>query len=221
MTEYADEKIRRVINQAEEQAQIDNQNIYEGITVTDKYYEFEEMAFFDDTLKIQIPINFIDMPDEFARLKYLSSDRPQIIKTDDTGSINITMNLVPQNIEDQQILEVKEGVKSLLKQLNPSYLFLEEGVETIEEKTVGFFEFKSPTVDDSLFNLMFFVELNHNVMMGGFNSPYSQHVAWRPIARQIMQSIRISPKTVETVADNPDPRRDKQVMDSMSMKKRY
>lgn len=208
MTEYADEKIRRVINQAEEQEQIDRQNIYEGITVMNKYYEFKEMGFFDDTLEIQIPTNFIDMPDEFSRLKYPSDNRPQIIKTDDTGSINITLNLVPQNIEDQQILEVKEGIKNLLKRLNPSYLFLEEGVETIEEKNVGFFEFKSPTLDDSLFNLMFFIELNHNVMMGVFNCPYSQHRAWRPIARQIMQSMRC-PKTSETIAENPDLRRGK------------
>jgi len=209
MTEYADEQIRRVINQAEEQEQIDNQNIYEGITVTDKYYEFQEMAFFDDTLKIQIPTNFIDMPDEVARLKYPFSARPQIIKTDDTGSLNIILNLVPKNIKDQEIPAVKEGIKELFKRLNPSYLFLEEGVETIEEKTVGFFEFKSPTFDDPLFNLMFFVELNHNVIMGVFNCPYSQHIAWRPIARQIMQSIRISPKTSETVAENPDTRRGK------------
>ena len=196
MTEYADERIRRVINQAEEQEQIDSQNIYEGITVMDKYYEFKERGLFDNTLKIQIPTNFIDMPDEIARVKYPSSDRPQIIKTDDTGSVNITTNLVPQNIEDQQIPEVKEGIKEILKRLNPSYLFLEEGVETIEEKTVGFFEFKSPTVDDPLFNVMFFIKLNHNVMIGIFNCPYSQHRAWRPIARQIMQSIRIKPQNL-------------------------
>jgi len=160
-------------------------------------------------LKIQIPTNFIDMPDEFVRAKYPSSDRPQIIKTDDTGSINITLNIVSQNMEDQQIPEVKEGLKNLLKRFNPSYLFLEEGVETIEQKTVGFFEFKSPTFDDPLFNLMFLIELNHNVMMGVFNSLYSQHRPWRPIARQIMQSIRISPKPSETVTENPDPRRSK------------
>ena len=208
MTEYADERIRRVINQAEEQEQIDRQNIYEGITVMDKYYEFQELALFDDTLKIQVPTNFIDMPDEIAKVKYPSSDRPQIIKTDDTGSINITMNLAPHNIEDQQIPEIKEGIKNLLKRLNPSYLFLEEGVKTIEEKTVGFFEFKSPTIDDPLFNLMFFIELNHNVMIGVFNCPYSQNMAWRPIARQIMQSMRC-PATSETVAENPDSRRGK------------
>jgi len=208
MTEYADEKIRYVINQVEEQEQIDNQNIYEGITVMDKYYEFKEMGFFDDTLKIQIPTNFIDMPDEVARLKYPFSARPQIIKTDDTGSLNIILNLVPKNIKDQEIPAVKEGIKELFKRLNPSYLFLEEGVETIEEKTVGFFEFKSPTFDDPLFNLMFFVELNHNVIMGVFNCPYSRHIAWRPIARQIMQSMRC-PKTSETVDENPDSRRGK------------
>lgn len=189
--EHMDEQIRYIINQAEEQEQINSQNIYEGVTIDDKYYEFHEVGFFDDKMKLYIPTSFFDMPAELAAMKYPSSDRPQIIKTDDTGSINITLNLIPNNIEDEQIPVVKEGVKVFLSRTNPSYLFLEEGVKTIEEKTVSFFEFKSPTLDNPLFNLMFFVELEHNVIMGVFNCLYREHMAWRPIAQQIIESVRI------------------------------
>jgi len=189
--EYVDEQIRYVINQVEEQERFNSQNIYEGITIDERTYAFHEVRFFEDKFKIHIPMDFVDMPVELAQIKYPSSDRPQIIKTDDTGSINITLNRIPNSISDEQIPEVKEGIKMILKRLNPSYLFYDEGVETIEEKLVGFFEFKSPTIEDALFNRMFFVEFEHDVIMGVFNCPFSQHMPWRPIAKQIMQSVRV------------------------------
>jgi hypothetical protein len=191
-SQHMDEEIRYMINQVEEQEELSSQNIYEGVTINDEHYEFHEVSFFEDKLTLHIPTTFVDMPAELAAIKYPSSDRPQIIETDQTGSINLTLNLIQNNIEDEHISEVKEEVKNILYRLNPAYLFLEEGVETIEEKTVGFFEFKSPTFDDPLFNLMFFVELNHNIVMGVFNCPYSDHMAWKPIARQIMQSVRVN-----------------------------
>lgn len=201
--EHMDEEIRYMINQVEEQEEWSNQNIYEGVTINDEQYEFHEVSFFEDKLTLHIPTTFVDLPAELAAIKYPSSDRPQIIKTDYTGSINVTLNLIPNNIEDEHIPEVKEGIKSILQKLNPSYLFMEEGLETIEEKTIGFFEFKSPTLDDSLFNLMFFVEINHNIVMGVFNCPYSEHMAWRLIARQMMQSVRIVSNTSEAVQEIP------------------
>ncbi|MDF2858047.1 MAG: hypothetical protein K0Q87_3898 [Neobacillus sp.] len=190
-TEHFDEQIRYSINQAEEQEEWEKQNIYEGVTINEEYYEFQEASFFEDKLKLYIPVNFVDMPAEIAEMKYPSSNRPQIIKTDNTGSINITLKLISNTIEDEHIPQVKDGIKNILQRLNPSYLFMDEGVEKIEEKTVGFFEFKSPTLDGAVFNRMFFIELNHNVIMGVFNCGFSDHMAWKPIARQIMQSLRI------------------------------
>ncbi|VBB09028.1 Hypothetical protein LUCI_4314 [Lucifera butyrica] len=191
--EYTDEQIRRVINQVEEQQEINNQNIYEGVRINDQQYTFQDTAFFAERLTIPIPITFVDMPAELAKIKYPSGDRPQIIKTDETGSVNITLSLIPNQINDEHIPEVKDGIKTIFKRLNPAYLFLDEGVETIDGKPVGYFEFKSPALDRPLFNLMFVLEIEHNVMMGNFSCPYDDHAAWRPIARQIMNSVRVFP----------------------------
>lgn len=200
--EHMDEQIRYIINQAEEQEELNSQNIYEGITINDEHYDFHDVSFFDDKLTMHVPTSFVDMPAELAALKYPSSDRPRIIKTDSTGSVNITLNLISNNIEDEHILQVKDGIKTILQKLNPSYLFMEEGIETIDEKSIGFFEFKSPTLDDSLFNLMFFVELEHKIVMGVFNCGFSDYMAWRPIARQIMQSVRICSGRTDITQNN-------------------
>lgn len=203
MTEYADEQIRRAINQAKEQEQIQNQNIYEGITINDRPYEFQAKEFFDESLSMYIPTNFVDMPDELVKLKYPSSDRPKVILTDPMGAIDITFTLLAKNIEDAQIPEVKAGMKRFFQKLNPSYLFFEEGVEIIDGKTIAFFEFKSPTLTEPLFNVMFFVEIGHNAIMGCFNCPYDEYLLWQPVVRQMIQSVRIDKKVEQSPTELP------------------
>jgi len=192
--EYKDIEIRRVINQAEEEQAFKEQDIYAGVIINDREYEFNARCFFDESLKIHIPTTFIEMPMELIKLKYPSSDRPQIILTDTNGAIDISFSLLPSDIDDSQIAEVKTGMKTMFQKLNPAYLFFEEGIEMVDEKTIGFFEFKSPTLTEPLFNVMFYVEIERNIMMGCFNCPYDEHLVWQPLVRQMLQSIRIGKK---------------------------
>ncbi|VBB07143.1 Hypothetical protein LUCI_2387 [Lucifera butyrica] len=190
---YVDEKIRHIVNQLEEQEEINSQSIYEGVIVNDEKYEFAEQSFFDDRLKIYIPTVFEDMPAEWARLKYPSEDRPQVIKTDQTGEINITLSYISNDIDEEAIPEIKDLVKMLLRKQNPSYLFVGEGVENVAEKTAAFMEFKSPTMGEPLYQYRFFLEMERSVIMGIFSCPFAVYKAWQPIARQIMQSVRVMP----------------------------
>jgi hypothetical protein len=200
-----DEIIRRGINAAEEQEFFNSQNIYEGITVRGRQYQFEARTFFAGRLSIHIPTCFFMMPAAAARVKYPSGERPQIIMTNDTGSVNITLSLAANSMTDAHIPEVRDGMKNLLKRLNPTILFLaegldalrvntansEEGRDSIGSKTVGYFEFKAPALGEPLFNLMFVTAENGSALLGSFNCPYADHKAWRPVARQIMQSLRL------------------------------
>jgi hypothetical protein len=192
MDENLDTKIRRAINCMEAQKRNSNINIYDGIVIDGRHYEFQGTSFFEDKIKLHVPTAFFDMPYDQARIKYPSSDRPQIIKTDDTGKVNITLSLIPNNnIYDNQISQTKDNIKSILKRINPSYLFFDEGVECIEGKSVGYFEFKSPAIDTTLFNLMFMAAINKNLLMGTFNCIYEEHLKWKHIAYQIMTSLKM------------------------------
>lgn len=193
--EYMDEKIRYIINQEqEEQATLKKQNIHEGVTINDRKYEFIEKGFFEGSLTIQVPTSFVAMPAELIKLKYPSSDRPQIIETDTNGAIDLSFSLIPNKIDDDQIPEVKAGMKGIFQKLNPSFLFFEEGIEIVAGKNIGFFEFKSPTLTEPLFNIMFFVEMEGNVIMGCFNCPHEEYLLWQPIVRQMIHSVRIGKK---------------------------
>lgn len=197
--EYGDEQIRYIINQVEEEQAFKDQNIYEGVTVNDRQYEFKEVEFFEGSLRMHIPISFADMPDELVKLKYPSSDRPKIIRTDTNGAIDISFSLIPNNIDDARIPEVKAGMKAIFQKLNPSYLFFAEGIEIVDGKTIGFFlSLKPPTLTEPLFNVMFFMEHARNIIMGSFNCPYDEYLSWQLIVRQMLQSIRVGKKAEQS-----------------------
>jgi hypothetical protein len=197
---YMDDQIRRAINQHEETENKTNQSIYEGVTIGNTYYRFEETPFFEGRLMLQVPAGFIDMPDDVAQIKYPSGSRPQIIRTDLTGSINITLSLLGGGIREEQIGEVRDGIKRVIKSVNPSHLFFEEGIAKANGKSVGFFTFKSAAIDMPLYNLMFIMEIEQRILMGNFSCPYSQYKEWQPIARQIMQSVRVGSASAENTA---------------------
>lgn len=185
-----DDQIQHSARKTKEQEASNNRNIYEGVTINDQYYELQEVSFSQERLKVHIPTTFVDMSLELVAIKYRNGDQPQIIKTNNAGSVSITLEFIPSGIEDRYISYVKDEAKNIITSLNPSYMVLAEGVEKVAGKNIGFFEFKSQALDIALFNLMFFFTMDHNIIMGVFNCFYDEH-EWQLIARQIMKSIRV------------------------------
>lgn len=191
--EYIDEKILEFINKAEKDMKV--KSIYEGpIKIGDKYYEFEEREFFEGELKVYIPNTFEEMAENLKELKYPSSNRPKIIQTDETGGINITFNPIDSELDEDSVEELKDGMKNIIKKLHPSNVFYTDGVEEVEGKNIGYFEFKSSAIDDFLYNIMFFFEFRGETMMGTFSCIYSDYQEWRDIGFQLMKSVRVVKK---------------------------
>jgi hypothetical protein len=188
--ENMDEKILEFINEAEKAEE--PKNICEGpVKVGGRYYEFEEKEFFDGKLKLYIPKDFEDMAQNLREIKYPSSQRPQIIKTDETGSINITLNPIDNDLEEQWVKELTDGMKMIIKKTNPANVFFTDGVEVVDGKNIGYFEFKSSSIDDFIYNIMFFFELEGKTVMGTFSCIYKEYENWREIAFQVIKTIRV------------------------------
>lgn len=165
MDKRVDEKILDFINAAE--AKEARKEIENGpIKIGERYYEFEEKSFFEEKLKIYIPNDFEDMPLEARKFKYPSENRPEIIKCNEDGSIAITLNIIDSPLDEERVEELKNGMKVIIKKTNPANVFYEDGVLEIDSKNIGFFEFKSYAIDDSLYNLMFFIEFEGKTLMG-------------------------------------------------------
>ena len=187
---YADEKILDFLNGAEKE--LIQQNICDGpVKVGKKSYEFKENLFFDEKLSIYIPEEFVDMSENMKNTKYPSNQRPEIIKTDEAGSTNIMLNRIDNELDEDQVEDLKDGMKALLKKMNPSNVFFTDGVEPVDEKNIGYFEFKSPAMDVAIYNLMFFFEFKGKTVMGTFCCIYDEYKSWRDIAFQVMKTVRV------------------------------
>lgn len=188
---YVDEKILDFINQA--QKELIEQNICEGpVKVGKKGYEFKESLFYDGKLSVYIPNEFIDMPENMKNIKYPSNQRPEIIKMDETGTTNIMLSRIDNQLDEDQVEDLKDAMKALLKKMNPSNVFFTDGVESIDGKNIAYFEFKSPAIDVAIYNLMFFLEFKGKTVMGTFCCIYDEYKNWRDIAFQVMKTIRVS-----------------------------
>ncbi|MFB7816885.1 hypothetical protein ACFC0X_22255 [Paenibacillus chitinolyticus] len=187
---FSDEKIIAMLNKMEESQKTNT--IEEGpVRIGQRFYEFEQQAFYDDKLLVFIPKDFTDMSEALSAIKYPHSQRPETIKTNEDGSINITLNRIDQDLEEGWVEELTQGMKTILKKVNPSNVFFTDGVEEIHGKQVGYFEFKSPALDAFLYNLMFFLELGGKTVMGTFSCKYDEYEAWRDVAFQIVRAVRV------------------------------
>ncbi|GFN32142.1 hypothetical protein [Paenibacillus xylaniclasticus] len=190
MGSFMDEQIVSMLNEAEKAA--DRKDITQGpVKIGSRYYAFKETAFWDGRVTLLIPEDFDDMPPHLSKIKYPHEQRPQIIKTDETGCINVTLSRIDQELEEEWVQELAEGMKAILRKANPASVFYTEGVEEVEGKQIAYFDFKSPAIDDPIYNVMFYFMLEGTTVMGTFCCLYKDYAAWRPIVLQMIQSIRV------------------------------
>jgi len=191
MDKRVDEKILDFINEAEKREA--KKDICSGpVKIGDRYYEFEETEFFEEKLKTYIPKDFEDMSLPARKLKYPSESRPEIIKCNEKGNICITLKIIDSPLDEENVGKLKDGMKVIVKKTNPANVFYEEGVLEVEGKNIGFFEFKSYAIDDSLYNIMFLLEFEGKTLMGTFSCKYNDSEEWRDIAFQMINSIKVT-----------------------------
>lgn len=188
--ERTDEKILKMMNDVKEQTR-EPARITDGpLKIGSVFYQFEEVALFDKQLHVFLPDSFVEMDDKHKKLKYPHEQRPAIVKTDATGAINFTFSYLDEGLTNHWVQELTEGMRDVIKKTNPSHVFYATEVELIHGNNIGYFEFKSPALDDFIYNIMYFMPLGGKTMMGTFCCLYKDYSKWRDIALQVIRSIR-------------------------------
>lgn len=165
------------------------------VRIGERYYEFVEESFFEQKITMWIPKDFTDMPLQMSKLKYPYEQRPQIIKTDETGATNITLSQIDQDMQDDEewVKELTDGMKGMIKRANPSHVFYTDGLEEVNGKPVGYFNFKSAALDGYIYHVMFFFALEGKIMMGTFSCIYQDYTDWHDVALQMIRTIDTMP----------------------------
>lgn len=177
----------------EEQSEQQAIDLYqEFITIDEQEIAVMEQQVLEGKITLRMPKLFSIMSAELASLKYPSERRPTIIYTDESSTINLAFNLTTHDLADAGVTDFQETMIDVLEQAQPAAEWFDTDVITIHDKTVGFIEVITPAIDGDIFNLMFFVSINEQALIGTFNCLEEDIETWRPIARAMMSSMQFT-----------------------------
>lgn len=184
---YEDEKMIKAMNAYKKGTY---GSLEEGFFIREKLVEFGKEQLFEGKMQMMLPSSFTDMPMELAKLKYPMEQRPQVIKTNEATDINFTFSLTDQPLANDQVKQVRDNLKRVLKTVRPDMRFTEEGMEEMEERSIGWFELTYSGIDTKLYNIMYFTPIAGKMMHGIFNCPVREAVNWKTVVFEMMHTIK-------------------------------
>ncbi|WHX47210.1 hypothetical protein QNH46_13635 [Paenibacillus woosongensis] len=155
---------------------------------------FQRYALFEDQLSLVMPSMFKPMTPQMAALKYPSERRPQLIYTNALSTINVAFNHTATPVRDKEIGEFTQGITQILRRTQKILKWYGDGVVQSPEAAVGYCEFVTPVMNGSIYNFMFFLSLEGRALMCTFNCLDQEMNDWRPVAKSIMASLRMTDK---------------------------
>ena len=203
--EYMDEKILKMVAEIkeneEEQAkeailakEAAEQNIAGGQSeVYGETINFAPREFLAGKLHITIPCNWIDMEADLVKMKYPYESRPAIILTDDTMTINLTVNHTKHALTPEQVGFFVQDMK-MLTDKSMKIQFMEDGLIQNEASgsPIGWYDFTISAIDEALYNLMIVTSLDNRALIMSFNCLAKDLARWKPIAFDMMKTIELN-----------------------------
>lgn len=153
--------------------------------------DLEKKSLLKDKVQLLIPSDFEIMSKKMMKLKYPNENRPTLIYTNETGGINVALNLTTNPANQEVIPAIQKSFEKTFKNLYPSAEWLNMGEKEINGRQVGFLELVSPAIDTEIYNLIFYTDLDGSLLLCTFNCTKKDMDEWKPIAHDIMNSFRL------------------------------
>lgn len=186
--EYTDEKI--IASKMEQKSKIP-MSLDAGYYIDGKKVNFKATALFDSKLLISLPEAFIDMPLQIQELKYPSSFRPQMIKTNLGGDVNFAFSIL-ENEDAMTGNDIANSFCMTLTRTNPSIHIYDLNRESTKEGVeMTFFDFTSYGVDQQLYSLIGLAVAQGKIIQCTFNCLERSRYQWSDAARDVFLSLEV------------------------------
>ena len=161
-----------------------------GYYIEGRLETFSKEQYFDDLLSIYIPESFIDMPDEIKEIKYPTNFRPEIIKTNLAGDVNLSISLLKVG-EDMEIKTLVTDFRNLLAKAHNGIKFLEYD-ELEKEGCVKMycFDFIIPGIDERIYHKTGLGKIGRETVQVMFNCREPLAWTWKKAVNDILQNIK-------------------------------
>lgn len=147
----------------------------------------KEADFLEGRIKMLIPDIFDLMDEKMVMLKYPDPYRPQCIYGDNEGLMSIIMSLEEGEVEIGAVENITNLLSREMYRLYPSSKIEDKEMIT-EDKS--WFSLDIPLVDDKCCHMMYFCRISTGLIMGTFDCSVDSKKVWKPIVRQLIETIR-------------------------------
>lgn len=180
----------KVIDLRRKQNQAQYNSIKTGIYVNNRLVDFEVQELFDKKMSIALPKGMVPMAEEMVKIKYPSENRPQLIYTNEKGTVNFTFSHFTLPIQKEETIQAIQQFKNLIKKLHPANLFYEMKEEEIEDTKLSWFDFKGYAIDSQSYNLVYVTPIEKTILHGSFNCPFGDAAEWKKAVLPVILSIK-------------------------------
>lgn len=181
---YADEEILKL---REEEKKRQFNTLETGIYLKGDVLKFKKQILMD-AFSISLPEVIGGMPMEYARIKYPSEFRPQVILTTPELDANFGFTLFPSEVSNKDLKAVAGRIRRVIKRAHPDYQ-LYPGKYICEEKGY-YFGFRSHALDSDLYNMSLLMQIKDRLLQGSFNCIYKEYIEWKNIVLMIWETIQ-------------------------------
>ena len=163
----------------------------DGHYISGKLETFTKALYFNDSVSIYTPSSFIDMPDEIKEIKYPTSFRPEIIKTNLAGDINLSLSLLEEG-KDADVETLQSDLRSLLSKAHKGIKFLEAKKLNKEGFVeMNCFDFILPGIDEKIYHMMGMGKTDRQIIQVIFNCMEPDANAWKKAVIDIFENIEL------------------------------
>jgi hypothetical protein len=152
--------------------------------------ELQTKIILNDKVSIKIPSDFIELSVKAIRQKYPADSRPSLAFGNENGG-NVAFNLTNTPMHQDSIQNYTQNFVEMLKATYPTARWKDQGHKNINGKNVGFVEVVTPGLASEIYNLMFFTEVDDQLLLCSFNCAKTEEKEWSITAHEIMNSLKV------------------------------
>lgn len=161
------------------------------LSVAPDKVDFTTKSLLEDKIELKIPKDFDIMSEELIKLKYPSDRRPTLVYSNETGEINVALNLTDNKANQDLIEPYVENLVTTFKNMYPSAKWKDSGTKVINGKKVGYLKLITPAIDTKIYNVLFFTDLDGKLLLCTFNCTEKNIKKWGTAGDEIMNSLQI------------------------------
>lgn len=153
--------------------------------------ELNKVKVLSDMVELLIPESFSIMSEDMAKLKYPTENRPSLIYTNESASVNIAFRIIDKKTASSDLPIILDVFKKSFDNQYSSLQWFKSAIEKVNGRNVGIMELITPAIDTEIYNFMLFTDLDGKLLVATFNCTIEQMTAWEQISEQIIYSIQV------------------------------